>query len=74
MQMRTPHLSKGFYLLGIALLSMSLIALAFSIFDGERASAVRVATMLASEHGELNKRERHNREQVSDSALGNIQP
>lgn len=74
MQMRTPHLSKGFYLLGIALLSMSLIALAFSIFDGERASAVRVTTMLASEHGELNKRERHNREQVSDSALGNIQP
>ena len=74
MQMRTPHLSKGFYLLGIALLSMSLIALIFSISDGERTSAARVSTQPSSKHGDINKRQRHDREPLRDSATGNIQP
>ncbi len=72
--MRTPHLSKGFYLLGIALLSMSLIALVFSIFDGERTSAVRVATKQASKPSEIPQRQHHDNEPPRDSVPGNIQP
>lgn len=58
MQMRTPYLSKGFHLLGIALLSLSLIALGVSIFVGLPKPAVVASVNQSNEHGDTTQNRR----------------
>ena len=53
--MRTPYLSKGFHLLGIALLSLSLIALGFSMYRGLPRSAVIASVNPSREQGEIDR-------------------